>query len=67
MADRSTEYVVLPVESVRMLNVRTNDEVVAAQHQVDDDMINALEEMINAARAGAFAGDGVLTQKAAAW
>ncbi len=64
---RATKYVVLPVESVRMLNVRSDEEVIDAQRNVDDKMLAALEEMINAARAGKLESVAALAQGAAAW
>jgi len=65
--DRDTQYVVLPVETVRAFNVRSHEEVVEAQKQVDEDMLNALEEMVNAARAGRLEGDAALSMGAVAW
>jgi hypothetical protein len=64
---RKTQFVVMPVESVRMLNVRSNDQVVEAQKAVDDNMLDALEEMVNSARAGKLEGDDVLRMAAIAW
>lgn len=66
-AKRGVRFVVLPVEAVRMLNVRSDEEVVAAQSQVNDDMLNALEEMVNAARGGNLAGEAALRLAAIAW
>ncbi len=65
--ERSTKYVVLPVESVRMLNIRSDEEVVGAQCQVDESMLAALEEMINTARAGDLESVAALSQAAVAW
>ncbi len=64
---RATRYVVVPVEAVRMLNVRTNDEVIEAQKAIDDDMLQALEEMVNTARAGRLEGDSALSLAAIKW
>lgn len=64
---RATRFVVLPVEAVRMLNVRTDEQVVEAQKQVDDDMLAALEEMVNFARAGRLEGTAALALQAIAW
>lgn len=64
---RSTKFVVLPVEAVRMLNVRSDEEVIAAQKQVDEEMLRSLEEMVNAARAGKLEGKAALGMAGAAW
>lgn len=65
---RSVRYVVMPVEAVRAFNIRSNEEVAEAQNVVDDDMISALEEMINAARSEKLLDrDAVLALGAAAW
>lgn len=65
---RKIRYVVTPVETVRALNVRSDDEVIEAQRQFEvDDMIAALEEMVNAARAGKLDSKAVLALGAAAW
>lgn len=64
---RAVKYVVLPVESVRMLNIRNDDDVVDAQNKVDDEMIAALEEMINSAKAGKITSVAALSQAAVAW
>lgn len=65
---RSTRYVVMPVEAVRAFNIRSNDEVAEAQGTVDDEMIQALEEMVNAARSERILDrDAVLALGAAAW
>jgi hypothetical protein len=65
---RSVRYVVLPVEAVRTLNVRTDEEVAEAQKQIDDDMISALEEMVNAARSERLQSrEAVLALGAVAW
>ena len=65
---RSTRYVVMPVEAVRAFNIRNNEEVAEAQKSVDDDMLQALEEMVNAARSEKLLDrDAVLALGAAAW
>ena len=65
---RSTRYVVMPVEAVRAFNIRNNEEVAEAQNSVDDDMLQALEEMVNAARSEKLLDrDAVLALGAAAW
>ena len=64
---RRTQFVVVPVETMRTFNIRSNEEVVEAQKQVDDDMLNALEEMVNSARAGKREGEAALNMAAIAW
>ncbi len=64
---RGAKYAVVPVGAVRMLNVRSDDEVVKAQGAVTDEMIAALEEMVNAARAGRLQSDAALNMGAVAW
>jgi len=64
---RSARFAVVPIEAVRMLNVRSDEEVIQAQKQVDDDMLRALEEMVNAARAGKLEGKSALAMAAIAW
>ncbi len=49
---RAAQYVVTTVDAVRMFDIRTDDQVIEAQKGVDEDMLKALEEMVNAARAG---------------
>lgn len=65
--NREVKYVVLPVDAVRAQNIRTDDEVVAAQAMVTDDMLRALEDMINTARAGTLETRAALSQAAVAW
>lgn len=64
---RSTKYVVLPVETVRAFNIRSEKEVMSAQSRVNKDMLSALEGMIKAARAGQLEGSTALMQEAVAW
>jgi hypothetical protein len=65
---RKIRYAITPIETVRALNVRTDEEVIEAQKQFNtEDMISALEEMVNAARAGRLEGKAVLALGAAAW
>lgn len=64
---RATKYVVMPVAAVRTLNVRSEDEVIEAQKAIDEDMLSALEEMVNAARAGRLEGASALRMAAIAW
>lgn len=67
MFGRKVKFVVLPVEAVRTLNIRTSEQVIEAQKRVDGEMIRALEEMVNAAKAGKLEGRAVLAMGAAAW
>lgn len=64
---RAARYVVLPVESVRALNIRSDEEVIEAQRGITEDMLGALEEMVNAARAGKMEGRDVLAMQALSW
>jgi hypothetical protein len=64
---RAIRYAVLPIEAVRINRIRTEDEVIEAQKGVTDDMIKALEEMVNAAKAGKLEGRAALALGAAKW
>lgn len=65
---RSVRYVVMPVEAVRALNIRSDEEVAEAQKLVDEDMLSALEEMVNAARSERLLDrDSVLSLGAVSW
>jgi predicted Fe-Mo cluster-binding NifX family protein len=64
---RAARFAVVRIEAVRALNIRSNEEVIEAQKQVDDDMLSALEEMVNAARAGKLEGRSALALAAIAW
>jgi hypothetical protein len=65
---RAARFAVVPIETVRALNIRTDDQVVEAQKRVDEDMIRALEEMVNAAKAGRLLeGKNALAVAAIAW
>lgn len=64
---RASRYAVVPVSAVRMLNVRTEEEVIDAQAAITPDMIEALEEMINAAKSGRLSGKAALAMGAVAW
>ncbi|HXQ73261.1 MAG TPA: hypothetical protein VN844_22365 [Pyrinomonadaceae bacterium] len=50
-----------------MVNIRTEQEVIEAQKAVDEDMLSALEEMVNAARAGKLEGRAALAVAAIRW
>lgn len=64
---RSARFAVVGVDQLRAVNPLTDDEVVQAQGEVTDDMIQALEEMVNAAKAGQLAGQEALALGAVAW
>lgn len=64
---RSVEYAVVPVSALRGIATKTDSEVMAAQKSLDKGVISALEEMINAAKAGALESDRVLAMRAAMW
>lgn len=64
---RATRFVVLPVDAVRTLNVRSEEQVMEAQKGVTPEMIGALEEMVNAARAGNLEGRAALSMAAIKW
>lgn len=64
---RQTRYAVVPVEQMRAINPLTDQEVSEAQADITDDMIEALESMVNAAKAGRLTGQEALALGAAAW
>jgi len=64
---RRTRYAVIPVQQLRAINALDDEEVAAAARSVNPDMISALEEMVNAAKAGRLEGESVLALGAAAW
>ena len=64
---RQARFAVVPIDSVRMMNIRTEQEVIEAQKAVDEDMLSALEEMVNAARAGRLEGKAALAIAAIKW
>jgi hypothetical protein len=65
--ERSIKYAVIDAEKLRAINPMTDHEIIAAQKNVTVDMIQALEHMINAAKAGKLQGESVLALRAAAW
>jgi len=65
--NRKTRYAVIPVKQLRTINALEDEEVIAAGAYVNKDMIEALEEMVNAAKAGKLKGESVLALGAAAW
>lgn len=64
---RTIQYAVIEAERLRQINPLNDHEIIAAQKNVTDDMIRALEQMVNAARAGTLQGEAVLALRAAAW
>lgn len=64
---RNAKYVVLPIEAVRVNNVRKDEEVLEAQKGVTDEMLEALESMVNAAKAGKLEGKSAFAIGAIAW
>jgi hypothetical protein len=67
MAQRAIHYAVIEAERLRQINPMTDHEIIAAQKNVTADMIQALEQMVNAAKAGTLHGEAVLALRAAAW
>lgn len=67
MFGRSVRWVVQPVEAVRVGNIRTDDQVIEAQRDINTDMLRALEEMVNAAKAGRLEGAAALNLAALKW
>lgn len=64
---RNTKFAVISTEQLRAINPLDDKQVVEAQSAVSKDMIAALEEMVNAAKAGRLQGDEVLALSAAWW
>ncbi|NER50631.1 MAG: hypothetical protein F6J92_28975 [Symploca sp. SIO1A3] len=64
---RKTVYAIVPVEKLRGIHTKTDEEVIAAQKSLDRGTIAALEEMINAAKARNLEGDAILSLQAAKW
>jgi len=64
---RAARYAVVPIDAVRMLNIRTDEQVIEAQKDVDEEMLRALEEMVNFARAGRLEGRAALAMAAVKW
>jgi hypothetical protein len=65
--ERTIKYAVIDAEKLRAINPLTDHEVVASQKNVTADMITALEQMVNAAKAGKLHGESVLALRAVAW
>ena len=64
---RSARYAITSIDAVRLNNIRTDEQVIEAQRGITPDMMNALEEMVNAARAGKLEGRAALTVAAIKW
>lgn len=66
--NRKAKFAVISTEQLRAINPLDDQEVVEAQKTVvSKEMISALEEMVNAAKAGRLEGDAVLAMSAVAW
>lgn len=64
---RATRYCVIPHDTLAAFNLRPQEELVKVQGLVDDEMLNALEAMVKAARAGTLEGEAALALEACAW
>lgn len=49
------------------VNKRSDGEIIEAQRRVDDRMVGALEQMVQAARAGQIGTEAALALEAVAW
>jgi hypothetical protein len=67
MAERTIPPAVIEAERLRQANPSSEHEISAPQKNVTADMIQALEEMVNAAKVGTLQGESVLALRAAAW
>lgn len=65
--NRKTKFAVIRTEQLRAINPLDDKQVIEAQSAVSKDMIAALEDMVNAAKAGRLEGDQVLAMAAAWW
>ena len=65
--NRKTQFAVISTKQLRAINPMDDDQVVEAQSEISKDMIAALEEMVNAAKAGRLEGEEVLAMGAVAW
>lgn len=65
--NRRAQFAVISTEQLRAINPLDDEQVVEAQGAVSKDMIAALEEMVNAAKAGRLQGDEILAMSAVAW
>ncbi|WP_425101846.1 hypothetical protein [Tropicibacter sp. S64] len=65
--NRKAQFAVISTKQLRAINPLDDKQVVEAQSEVSKEMIAALEEMVNAAKAGRLAGEEVLAMGAIAW
>ena len=65
--ERTIRYAVIDADKLRAINPMSDHEIIAAQKNVTHDMIEALEQMVHAAKAGKLQGESVLALRAAAW
>jgi hypothetical protein len=65
--NRKTQFAVISTKQLRAINPLDDKEVVEAQSEVSREMIAALEDMVNAAKAGRLEGEEVLAMGAVAW
>jgi hypothetical protein len=65
--ERKIKYSVIEAEKLRAINPLSDHEIIAAQKNVTADMIEALEQMINTAKAGKLNSEAVLALRAAGW
>lgn len=63
----AARFCVVPERSLRMLNERTPEQIIEAQRELDDGLLNALESMVKAARAQQLEGRAALAMEAVAW
>lgn len=63
----AARFCVVNEKALEAFNQRTPEEVVRAQSQIDDSMLNALESMVKAARAGSIEADAALALECVAW
>lgn len=61
------KFCVVPQSALAMFRQRTGDEAVQAQEKLDPSLLDALEEMVRAAREGDRESDAALRLQAIAW
>ncbi|HEX9942108.1 MAG TPA: hypothetical protein VGG03_08835 [Thermoanaerobaculia bacterium] len=66
-ASRRPRFCIVPERSLAVFNERSEEQIVRAQTQVNDELINALESMVKAARGGRIEGRAALSLEAVAW
>ncbi|XKM37945.1 hypothetical protein A4U53_004395 (plasmid) [Rhizobium ruizarguesonis] len=64
---RKAKFAVISTAQLRAISPLSDEDVISAQSHVSKEMIAALEEMVNAAKAGRVKGDEVLAFGAVAW